>query len=185
MGEEQVAAVYARALFDAAGQAGVVEPVRRELDAFADALGESAQLRDVLSDPQVDTGAKRRVVAELTRDGQPLVRNTLLLLLDRGRFAVTEEVRAAYDALAAREAARVKVEVTSAVTLTEDDRKKIAARVAEATGRTVDLSERVDPGILGGLVLRVGDVIVDGSVQARIRQLRRRLATAELRGDVE
>jgi len=185
MGEEQVAAVYARALFDAAGQAGVVEPVRRELDAFADALISSAQLRDVLSDPQVDAAAKRRVVVELTRDGQQLVRNTLLLLLDRGRFAVTGDVRVAYDALAAREAARVEVEVTSAVTLTEEDRKKIAARVAEATGRTVDLAERVDPSILGGLVLRVGDVIVDGSVQARIRQLRRRLATAELRGDVE
>jgi F-type H+-transporting ATPase subunit delta len=185
MAEEQVAAVYARALFDAAGQADVVEPVRQELDAFADALGASAQLRDVLSDPQIDTGAKRRVVSELTHDGQPLVRNTLLLLLDRGRFAITEELRRAYDALAAREAERVEVEVTSAVTLTEDDRKKIAARVAETTGRTVELSERVDPSILGGLVLRVGDVIVDGSVQARIRQLRRRLATAELRGDVE
>jgi F-type H+-transporting ATPase subunit delta len=185
VGEEQVAAVYARALFDAAGQAGVVEPVRKELDAFADALSASPQLRDVLFDPQVDTAAKRRVLSELTRDGQTLVRNTLLLLLDRGRFAVTGEVRAAYDALAAQEAERVEVEVTSAVTLTEDDRNKIAARVAEATGRTVELSERVDPGILGGLVLRVGDVIVDGSVQARIRQLRRRLATAELRGDVE
>jgi F-type H+-transporting ATPase subunit delta len=185
VGEEQVAAVYARALFDAAGQAGVVEPVREDLDAFAGALGASATLRDVLSDPQVDTAAKRRVIAELTRDGQALVRNTLLLLVDRGRFALTEELTKAYDKLAARDADRIEVEVTSAVTLTEDDRKKIAARVAGSTGRTVELAERVDPSILGGLVLRVGDVIVDGSVQARIRQLRRKLATAELRGDVE
>jgi F-type H+-transporting ATPase subunit delta len=139
----------------------------------------------VLADPQIGADAKRRVITELTHDGQTLVRNTLLLLIDRGRFPVTGDLRTAYDALAAREADRVEVEVTSAMTLTEDDRKKIAARVAEATGRTVELAERVDPAILGGLVLRVGDVIVDGSVQARIRQLRRRLATAELRGDVE
>lgn len=185
MGEEQVATVYARALFGAAVEAGVVQPVRRELDDFADALAASAQLRDVLLDPQVDTAAKRRVVAELSRGGQRLVANTLLLLLDRGRFAVVDELRRAYDGLAAVEADLVDVQVTSAVELTADARKKIAARVAEATGRKVELIERVDPDILGGLVLRVGDVIVDGSVQARIRQLRRRLATAELRGDVE
>ena len=98
---------------------------------------------------------------------------------------IIADLRVRYDELAAREADLVAVEVTSAVELTADARKKIAARVAEATGRTVKLAERVDPDILGGLVLRVGDVIVDGSVQARIRQLRRRLATAELRGDVE
>jgi len=71
------------------------------------------------------------------------------------------------------------------VELTAAAREKIAARVAEVAGRRVELAPRVDPDIIGGLVLRVGDVIVDGSVQARIRQLRRRLATAELRGDVE
>ena len=177
--------MYARALFGAAKDAGVVEPVRRDLGDFVAGLAASASLRDVLADPQVDSGAKRRVLVEVTRGGQELVTNTLLLLLERGRFAVVVELSQAYDGLAAVEAEMVEVEVTSAVRLTADARKKIAARVAEATGRKVELAERVDPGILGGLVLRVGDVIVDGSVQARIRQLRRRLATAELRGDVE
>ncbi len=177
--------MYARALFGAAKDAGVVEPVRRDLGDFVAGLAASASLRDVLADPQVDSGAKRRVLVEVTRGGQELVANTLLLLLERGRFAVVVELSQAYDGLAAVEAEMVEVEVTSAVRLTADARKKIAARVAEATGRKVELAERVDPGILGGLVLRVGDVIVDGSVQARIRQLRRRLATAELRGDVE
>ena len=185
MSEEQVAAVYARALFDAAKEAGVVEPVRRELGDFVAALATSASLRDVLADPQVDSAAKRRVLAEITREGQPLVANMLQLLLERGRFAIVGELHKAYDGLAAVEARLVEVEVTSAMELTPETRKKIAARVAEATGREVELAERVDPDIVGGLVLRVGDVIVDGSVQARIRQLRRRLATAELRGDVE
>ena len=68
--------------------------------------------------------------------------------------------------------------MTSAVELTAAAREKIAARVAEAAGSRVELAARVDTDIIGGLVLRVGDVIVDGSVQARIRKLRRRLATA-------
>jgi F-type H+-transporting ATPase subunit delta len=185
LGEENVARVYARALFDAAREARAVEPVGRDLGDFVAALAASASLRDVLADPQVDTSAKQRILVEITREGQPLVANTLQLLLERGRFGIVAELRVAYEALAATEADLVKVEVTSAVELTAAAREKIAARVGEASDRRVELVARVDPHIIGGLVLRIGDVIVDGSVQARIRQLRRRLATVELRGDVE
>ncbi len=178
MGEENVARVYARALFDAARGAHVVEPVGRDLGDFVAALAASASLRDVLANPQVEASAKQRVLVEITREGQPLVANTLQLLLERDRFGLVAELREAYEALAATEADLVKVEVTSAMELTAAAREKITARVAEAAGRRVELAARVDPDIIGGLVLRVGDVIVDGSVQARIRQLRRRLATA-------
>ena len=185
MSEENVARVYARALFDAARDAGAVEPVGRDLGGFVAALAASASLRDVLADPQIDSAAKQRILVEITRDGQPLVANTLQLLLERGRFGLVAELSEAYEALAAAEADLVKVEVTSAVELTAAVRERIAARVGGASGRRVELAARVDPHIIGGLVLRVGDVIVDGSVQARIRQLRRKLATAELRGDVQ
>ena len=180
MGEENVARVYARALFDAAREARVVEPVGRDLGDFVDALPASASLRDVLADPQIETSAKQRILVEITRGGQPLVTNTLQLLLERGRFGLVAEVREVYEALAATEADVVQVEVTSAVELSAAARAKIAARVAGVAGRQVELAVRVDPDIIGGLVLRVGDVIVDGSVRARIRQLRRRLATVEL-----
>lgn len=184
MSEEQIARVYAQALFDAAKEAGVVEEVRRELGDFVAALAASASLRNVLADPQVDTAAKHRVLAEITSGGQPLLANALLLMLERGRFAAVPELRQAYDALATVEEGVVDVEVVSAAELTPETEKKIAARVQEATGRRVQLARRVDPDILGGLVLRVGDMIVDSSVKARIRQLRRRLATAEVRGEV-
>jgi len=185
VGEENIARVYARALFDAAREVRAVEPVGCDLGDFVAALAASASLRDALADPQIDTTAKQRILVEITRGGHPLVANTIQLMLDRGRFDLVAELREAYEALAATEADLVKVEVTSAMELTAAAREKIAARVAEAAGRRVELAARVDPGIIGGLVLRVGDVIVDGSVQARIRQLRRRLATAELRGDVQ
>jgi F-type H+-transporting ATPase subunit delta len=185
LSEEQVARVYAQALFDAARGAGVVEPVRRELGDFVAALAASDSLRNVLSDPQIETAAKGRVLAEVTRGGQQLLTNTLRLMLDRGRFAAVPELGQAYDALAIVEEGIVEVEVISAAELTSETEKKIAARIQEATGRRVELARRVDPSIVGGLVLRIGDVIVDGSVKARIRQLRRRLATAEVRGDVQ
>ncbi|HEY5168657.1 MAG TPA: F0F1 ATP synthase subunit delta [Thermoleophilia bacterium] len=185
MSEGQVARVYAQALFDAAKEAGAVEPVRRDLGEFVTALAGSASLRNVLADPHVDTSAKIRVLAELTRGGQPLVANVLQLVLARGRWAALPELLQAYDAFAIVEEGIVEVEVVSATELSPETEKKIAARVQEATGRRVELARRVDPSILGGLVLRIGDVIVDGSVKARIRQLRRRLATAEVRGDVQ
>jgi F-type H+-transporting ATPase subunit delta len=177
--------VYARALFDAASEASVVEAVREDLEAFAVALESSESLRNVLLDPQIEVSAKQRVVAEITRSGQPLVANTLLLLLQRSRFVLLRELSDTYGELAAEAASLIKVDVTTAIELSPEASKRIAARVEEVTGRRVELTQRVDPGIIGGLVLRVGDVIVDGSLQARIRQLRRRLATAELRGEVE
>ncbi len=185
MSEEQVARVYAQALFDAAKETGVVVPVRRELSDFVAALAASAPLRKVLADPQIETNAKTRVLAEVTRGGQRLLASTLQLMLERGRFAAVPELCSAYDALAIVEEGVVEVEVVSAAELSPETEKKIAARVQEATGRRVEMARRVDPSILGGLVLRIGDVMVDGSVKARIRQLRRRLATAEVRGDVQ
>lgn len=183
MSEERVARVYAQALFDAARDAGAVAQVGRELGDFIAALAASAPLRTVLADPQIAADAKRRVLAEVTRGAQPLLTATLHLMLERGRFAAVPALPEAYDALAVVEEGVVEVEVVSAVELQPETEKKIAARVREATGRRVELARRVDPSILGGLVLRIGDVIVDGSVKARIRQLSRRLVTAEVRGD--
>ncbi len=185
MSEEQVARVYAQALFDAARDVGAVEPLGRDLGDFVAALAASASLRRVLADPQVDAAARRRVLAEVLRGGPPLLSNALQLMLERGRFAAVAAMREAYLVLAAAEEGVVEVEVVSVAELAPETENKIAARVREATGRRVDLVRRIDPDILGGLVLRIGDVIVDGSVKARIHQLRRRLVTAEVRGDVQ
>jgi ATP synthase F1 delta subunit len=183
--EGQVARVYARALFDAARAAGTADQVRRELGDFVAALAASAPLRHVLADPQVDEGAKRRVLVELTRDAEPLVANTLQLLQQKGRLAIVAQLHEELEALAAAEAEVVKVEVTSAVELGPEAEKRLAAKVAAATGRRVEMTRRVDAGVLGGLVVRVGDVIVDGSLRSRIGQLRQRLVTAEVRGDAK
>lgn len=185
MSGEQVARVYARALFGAAEAADLVATVGRELGDFVTGLAASAALRHALSDPQVDTAAKACVLAGVTQGATPLVANVLQLLLERARFDIVEDVLAQYAMLEAAHADLVRVEVQCAVRLSAAAREKIGARVQELTGRNVEISSSVDAALLGGLVMRVGDVVVDGSVRGRIDQLRRRLATAHVRGDVE
>jgi F-type H+-transporting ATPase subunit delta len=183
--EDQVARVYAGALLEAAREAGSVERVGKDFKAFADALDASQPLRAVLFDPQIEVSAKQRVVGALTGGVDPLLANTLSLLLDKGRQAAIDGVCREYERLAAEEAGVVAVEVTSAVTLTLDAEERIVRRIEEATGRRPKLEKRVDETIIGGLVLRVGDVIIDGSVRSRLQQLRERLLTADVRGGDE
>jgi F-type H+-transporting ATPase subunit delta len=180
--EEQIARIYAGALIEAAREAGSVERVGKDLKAFAHALETSQPLRSVLLDPQIEVAAKQRVVTALTAGADPLVGNTLSLLLDKGRQAAIADVSLEYEQLAAEEARVVAVEVTSAVELTADAEAHIAQRVQEATGKRPQLEKRIDEAIIGGLVLRVGDVIIDGSVRSRLQQLRERLLTADVRG---
>jgi F-type H+-transporting ATPase subunit delta len=178
-GDDNVARVYARALYDAAREAGRVESVRRDMGAFAEAVATSRPLRDVLLDPQIDAAAKRRVLSELCRSGDKLVANTLHVLLDKGRMALVAEVQAELEAQAVVEAAVVEVEVTSAVDLHAEAETALVRRLEEALGRRVSLVKKVRPEIIGGLVLRVGDRVADATVLARIHQLRRRLETAD------
>jgi F-type H+-transporting ATPase subunit delta len=182
MSTGQAARVYAAALFEAAGEAGSVEPTRTDLHAFAEALAASPALADVMYNPQVDAAAKQRVLGALTRDADRLAAGVLGVLLQKGRIALAPDVVVEYDRFAAEQARVVDVELTTAVAVDAACEREIVARVEKTTGRTARLETRVDPGIVGGLVLRVGDKVVDGSVSARFRQLKSRLQYAEVRG---
>jgi ATP synthase F1 delta subunit len=183
MSAGQVARVYATALFAAAADAGSVARTRDDLHEFAAALERSQPLAGVVFDPQIDPDVKRRVVRELTRDADHLAAGGLAVLLDKGRIAVLPAVIDEYDRLAAAAAKVVDVELTTAVPASAEVERKVVAQVEEATGLSVRLTSKVDPQIVGGLVLRVGDVIIDGSVHSRIGQLRKRLQLADVRGD--
>jgi F-type H+-transporting ATPase subunit delta len=178
MNTEGVGRVYARALFEAAGEAETVDRVREQLSAFVAALDASPPLRAALQDPQIDIPAKSRVLAGVTGGGSPLLQNALRLMLERGRLNAIQEVNEEYERLAAELERRVEVEVTSAVPLQPDVEQTIVSRVQAATGRTVRLSKRVDPGVIGGLVIQVGDVVLDASLRARAAQLRTQMQRA-------
>jgi F-type H+-transporting ATPase subunit delta len=169
--------IYARALFEAADAVGRIDAVDRDLGAFAEALGESAELQAFLGNPQVEPAAKAGVLAELTTGADELVRNTLRLLAEKGRaneIAPTyEEFRAFVD----HARGRVAVELTTAHELTDEEARAIVGQIEKASGRTVEATRSVDPDLIGGMILQAGSLRVDASVRGRLERLRRELAT--------
>lgn len=163
-----VATTYAEALYEAAADAGSVDAVSADLSAFAGAAEESDELRSVLVNPQIDTGAKKAAVGALAEGADPLVVNFLQVLIDRGRIHDLGEVARAFQERVARAQDRLEVEAVTAIPLPDDLRARIVTRLEEKTGNSITLSESVDPDIVGGLVLRVGGVVVDGSLRSRL-----------------
>jgi F-type H+-transporting ATPase subunit delta len=177
-----IARPYATALFEAATAAGSVAPTGDDLREFVRALGASPSLANAIFNPQVKPEAKARVLAALTSDGDRLAAGVLRVLLKKGRFALVGEVADQYERFVARAAKVVEVEVTTAKPVGAEVESLIVERVRRSTGGEPRLTKRVDPEILGGLVLRVEDLLVDGSLRARIQQLDDRLRTADVRG---
>jgi F-type H+-transporting ATPase subunit delta len=173
-----VATTYAEALYEAALDADAVPPVAADVDAFARALDESPELRMALENPEIDSRAKGSAVAAIAADAHPLFANFLQVLVERGRIAEYLEIAEAFRERVAQAEARLDVEAVTAVPLPGDLRERIVESLQAKTNATVELTESVDPDIVGGLVLRVGEVVVDGSVRHRIEELRRELTAA-------
>ncbi len=182
MSEGAVARAYATALFEAAGAAGTVERTSADLHAFVQALADTPALADVVFNPQVDPDAKARVVSELMQGADRLAVGVLRVMLDKRRLVLVAAVADQYDRFVAEAAHDIEVQVTTAVPVDPDVERLIADRVRRSTGGEPRLTLRVDPDILGGLVLRVDDLLVDGSLRSRLQQLDGRLRTADVRG---
>jgi F-type H+-transporting ATPase subunit delta len=177
-----VATTYAEALYEAAVDAGAVPRVAADVEAFAETVEGSPELRATLDNPEIESGAKRSIVAAVATaaDAHPLVANFLQVLVGRGRIAELLEIIGAFRERVARAEARLDVEAVTAVPLPGDLRERIVATIQAKTSATVELTESVDPDVVGGLVLHVGEVVVDGSVRHRIEELRRELTEARV-----
>jgi F-type H+-transporting ATPase subunit delta len=169
--------MYARALFEAAKEAGRLETVQEELADFVQATRDVPELGALLRNPQLDPRAKSAALEDLLGDADELVRNVLLLLVEKGRAAQLEEIDREFEALVAREARRLAVELTTAYELSDDEAGAIVRQIEHASGRTVDATRRVDPTLIGGIVLQAGSMRVDASVRGRLQRLRHALAT--------
>ena len=135
------------------------------------------QLRSVLRNPQLEPRAKADVLQELLGGADELVRNFLLLTAEKGRIGEIEEIAREFDRLMAAEERRVKVELTTAYELSDEEARDIVRKIEEATGRTVEATRRVDPNLIGGLVLQADTLRVDASVRGRLERLRQELVT--------
>jgi F-type H+-transporting ATPase subunit delta len=175
---EEIAAVYARSLFEVAKEQDKLDVVREQLGAFADALDETRELQVFFFSPYFSTQEKKDGLERAVSDADPVVLNFLKLLIEKHRTPVIFRVRADYERMWEEENKLLPVEITSAVELDEAIVKQLGDRISEQTGRKVDLSSRVEPDILGGIVVQVGNAVLDASVRNRLDQLRRQVARA-------
>jgi ATP synthase F1 delta subunit len=169
--------LYARALFEAAQEGGRVDEVVTEVRDFAAAVREVPELKGLLENPQLDPAAKRAALGDLLGDADPIVRNFLLVLAEKGRAGELEEIVRELDELVAREQGRLNVELTTAFELSDEEADAIVRRIERASGRTVEATRSVDPALVGGIVLQAGTFRADASVRGRLERLRRTLVS--------
>jgi F-type H+-transporting ATPase subunit delta len=172
---EEIATVYARSLFEVASEQDKLDVVRDQLGEFAAALDETRELQVFLFSPYFSTQEKEDGLERAVTDADPVIVNFLKLLIEKHRMPVIFRIRAEYDRLWEEENKLLPVEITSAIELDEDIVKQLGDRISEQTGRKVELSSRVEPDILGGIVVQVGNAVLDASIRNRLDQLRRQV----------
>ena len=175
---EEIARVYSEALFGAAKDAGKLDEVREQLGEFADALNEDRNLQIFLFSPYFSSEEKKDGVKRIVSDADERMLNFLELLAERHRMPAIFRIRDRFEELWAEENKQLEVELISAVELDPELVKRVGEEIGRRTGRKVELSSEVDEGVLGGLVLRVGNKVLDASIRSKLEKLRREVAKA-------
>ena len=170
--------MYARSLFEVAKEHDVLNRVHDELGEFAEALADNRTLQVFLFSPYFSSEEKREGVRKVVSDADERIVNFLALLAERHRMPALFRIRREFDALWAEENQLLPVTVTSAIELDEGLVEEIGKRIEEQTGRTVELSSQVDPDVLGGLMVRVGNMVLDDTVRNKLERLRKQVARA-------
>jgi F-type H+-transporting ATPase subunit delta len=176
---EAIAQRYARALVEVIGPQGDYLRVSRELEAFASAYNESAELRQALDSPAVTPDQKVNVIkAILSRLGaSPVIANFLRVLMVHYRINLLDEIRQAFQDIVDARLGIVKMRVTSAAPLTTEQRAALRERFAELTQKTVEIEYEMDPQLLGGLLTQIKSTVYDGSVRGYLQRIREQMET--------
>lgn len=173
---QELAEVYARSLFLVAREQDRLDVLREQLGLFADALDEHRELSIFFFSPYFSTQEKHSALGRVLEGADPYLLNFLRLLIENHRMPVIFRARAEYERLWQEENRMLPVEITSAVELDPATAESVGRRIGERARRKVNLAAKVDPEILGGLVVRVGNSIIDASIRNRLEQLRRQVA---------
>jgi F-type H+-transporting ATPase subunit delta len=173
---EEIAQVYSRALFEVAQESDVLDEVHEQLGQFADALNDNRDAAVFFFSPYFSTEEKVDGLKRMVSGAEPAIMNFLEALIERHRMPAIFRIRNRFEELWDDEKKLLPVEVTSAVELDRSTVKQIGDRIGEQTGNTIELSTVVDPDILGGIVLRVGNFVLDASIRNRLNQLRKQVA---------
>jgi F-type H+-transporting ATPase subunit delta len=171
---------YADALFEAAERAGSLPATYRDLSGVVRSVAENRDLARVLFNPAFPADAKRRVLAQMAAGGDPLVANFLGVLIDHGRLELLADVFDAFADQFRRRQRELAVHLVTAIPIDDAVADGLRAQLERATGQSVEITRAVDPSILGGIVLRVRDLLVDASVRRRLDALRLSLVSTRL-----
>ena len=175
---EEIARVYARSLFEVAQEHDQLDVVRDQIGQFADALDGSRELQTFFFSPYFSTEEKKEGLDRALEGEDDVVRNFLAVLIENHRMPALFRTRRELDAMWREVNKLLPVQVTSAVELDEAVTRQIGEEIGRQTGRKVELSAKVDPDVLGGIVLRVGNSILDASIRTRLDRLRKQVARA-------
>jgi F-type H+-transporting ATPase subunit delta len=173
---DELAEVYARSLFEVARDQGKLDELREQLAQFADALDQNRELAVFFFSPYFSTKEKQDGLERLLEGAEETFLNFLKLLIENHRMPVIFRTRQQFERLWERENQLLPVEITSAIALDQETTENLGRTIGERAGRKVRLAAHVDPDILGGIVLRVGNSILDASIRNRLEQLRRHVA---------
>jgi len=175
---EEIARVYAEALFDAAREKGKLDEIHDQLGEVADAIASNRDLQVFLFSPYFSSAEKRDGIARVISGGDPELVNFLELLAEKHRMPAIFRIRGRFDEMWAKEKRRLEVRLTSAVELPSDVVKEVGSQIERQTGQTIELESDVDENILGGIVLQVGNMVLDASVRNKLERLRKEVAKA-------
>ena len=172
---------YAHAFADVAAQAGLdVAAAQSQMQAFADQLADSAELREVLMNPSIPAEQKLAVVDAIAERLGLMreVRNFIAVIMDHQRLGELTEILTAYNEVAEAGQHVKEVAVTSARALNDDDRQQLEFEISKLAVSRVKISYTQDPALLGGAVVKIGSTVYDGSVRTQLEQLKQSLITA-------
>ena len=175
---EEIARVYAEALFEAAEEKGKLDEIREQLGEFADALDQKRELATFFFSPYFSSAEKAEGIEKAISGADDEFLNFLNLLNEKHRMPLIFRIRRQFEAAWKEENKKLDVTVTSAVELDPEVAKRVGAEIEKQTGRDVELQSSVDEEILGGIVLQVGNMVLDASVRARLEKLRKNVARA-------
>ena len=175
---EEVGRVYGDALFDVGKDTGKLDVLHEQFDEFTDAVAENPDLQRYLFSPYFSSAEKQEGLRRVVSDAEPEFENFLDLLVEKHRMPAIFHIRRRFDDRWAEENRRLEVTLTSAVELDSDIVDRVGKEIERQTDRRIDMNAEVDPEVLGGLVLRVGNRVLDASIKAKLEKLRKEVAKA-------
>ncbi len=175
---EEIATVYSRSLFEVAQEHDALDEIHEQLGEFADALDGNRELQVFFFSPYFSSQEKMDGIGKVVEGGNEYFVRFLEVLAERHRLPAIFRIRRAFDALWAEENKLLPVRITSAVELDDSTVESIGTRIEEQTGQKIELTRTVDPNVVAGLVIQVGNMVLDSSVRGRLEQLRKTVAKA-------